>query len=101
MYGVFWSVLTRPAHKTEVAAFLLEDGSWSLANEPGTLRFDIYEDQAEPARIWVYEAYTDPDAFQAHRGGVYFAKFFNDVMPRCCEGGVQPAMRWTYSIDAS
>ena len=99
MYGIFWSIVAKPEHKAEVVAFLMEDGAWSLANEPGTLRFDVYVDAQDPNRIWAYEAYADPGAFQVHRGGEYFAKWFADIMPRCIEGGVEPSMRFAYSVE--
>lgn len=98
MYGIFWSVLAKPEHKAEVVAFLTEDAAWSLSNEAGTLRFDIYEDSQDQNRVWVYESYADPNAFQLHRSGEYFVKWADDISKRCILGGVEPAMRWSYSV---
>ena len=99
MYGAFRSIVTKPECTAEVKAFLVEDGAWSLVNESGTVRFDVYQDQEDPARVWVYEAYADPEAFQAHRGGASFAKFFDDILPRCSASAVERSMRWSYSIE--
>ena len=38
----------------------------SLA-EPGVLRFDIIQDQADPARVVLVEVYRDEQASQAHK----------------------------------
>ncbi|PKH24388.1 (4S)-4-hydroxy-5-phosphonooxypentane-2,3-dione isomerase [Enterobacterales bacterium CwR94] len=35
--------------------------------EPGNLRFDVLQDSAVPSRFYIYEAYTDDAAVQAHK----------------------------------
>lgn len=35
--------------------------------EPGNLRFDVLQDEHEPTRFYIYEAYTDADAVAAHK----------------------------------
>jgi len=40
-----------------------------LANEPGTLQFEILLPQEEPDTVMLYEVYASPDAFQAHWNG--------------------------------
>jgi quinol monooxygenase YgiN len=37
-----------------------------VANEPGCLRFDIIQDNADPNRFYFYEVYVDEAAFNAH-----------------------------------
>ncbi len=56
-------------------------------------------DAQDPNRLWVYEAYADPEAFQVHRSGDYFAKWAQEILPRCIVGSVEPAMRWAYSLE--
>src|SRR5262249_42250414 len=52
---------------------LTADGEGSLRNEPGTVRFDLYEDEEQPGRFILLEAYADEAAFDAHMRGPYFA----------------------------
>jgi quinol monooxygenase YgiN len=40
-----------------------------LANEPGTLQFEILVPQEEPDTLMLYEVYASSDAFQAHWNG--------------------------------
>ncbi|MFJ9059951.1 putative quinol monooxygenase [Streptomyces sp. NPDC102409] len=57
----------------------LEDGRQSLAHEPGTRAFDLIADADDPQRFYLYEAYDDEAAFDAHCQGVHFARFFEKV----------------------
>jgi autoinducer 2-degrading protein len=59
----------------------LEDGRDSGANEPGTLRFELIEDEAVANRFYLSEAYVDEAAFDLHATGPYFAKFFEIIQP--------------------
>ena len=38
----------------------------SVRDEPGCLRFDVFEDLADENRYLLYEVYTDETAFQDH-----------------------------------
>ncbi|TPG57616.1 (4S)-4-hydroxy-5-phosphonooxypentane-2,3-dione isomerase [Ewingella americana] len=35
--------------------------------EPGNLRFDVLQDEQEPTRFYIYEAYVDNAAVAAHK----------------------------------
>ena len=65
----FFSLQVDPAHRQALLDVLLEHGRDCTARELGTLRFDVLEDDADPARLYLYEAYADQAAFQAHAGG--------------------------------
>jgi quinol monooxygenase YgiN len=58
-----------PADRQELLDALLAHGRECTPHEPGTLRFDVLEDDADPNRLYLYEAYADPDAFNAHAAG--------------------------------
>jgi len=45
-----------------------------LANEPGTLRFDILIPNGEANKVMAYEEYVDEKAFQVHWNGPYIAR---------------------------
>lgn len=63
-------------HRDAFIVAALEDGRESLAGEPGTLGFDLVEDEEKVNRFYLLESYQDADAFQAHCDGPYFGKFF-------------------------
>jgi autoinducer 2-degrading protein len=70
-------------HEERVADFIgaaLADGRDSLAHEPGTVRFELIQDEQILTRFWLNEAYTDRNAFEReHVNGPYFARFFELV----------------------
>ena len=49
--------------------FLRWDAEVAKAGEPGTLRFDVWEFADEPDAVYLYEAYVDQAALDAHREG--------------------------------
>ncbi|MBC9032161.1 antibiotic biosynthesis monooxygenase [Sphingomonas sp. JC676] len=56
-----------------------------LANEPGTLQFEILAPREEEARVLLYEVYQDDDAFEVHRNGPSIARFREETA-RMVEG---------------
>jgi quinol monooxygenase YgiN len=53
----------------------LEDARASTKNEPGCLRFDVYNDKTDPSKFVFVEAYRDEAAFQEHMKSPHLAKF--------------------------
>ena len=43
-----------------------DDSTFSVRDEPGCLRFDVLQDNADPDHFFFYEVYRDEAAFQAH-----------------------------------
>lgn len=78
MLVVHVDVQVRPEH---VAAFL----DATLANarasveEPGVLRFDVIQDQADPAHVVLVEVYRDADAAAAHKQEPHYATWRDTV----------------------
>jgi quinol monooxygenase YgiN len=64
-----FAMQVEPAHRRELLDALLAHGRACTPHEPGTLRFDVLEDDADPNRLYLYEAYADSDAFKAHAAG--------------------------------
>ncbi len=58
-------------------AAALEDGRNSAADESGTRRFELIEDEERPNRFYLNEAYDDRAAFDVHARGPHFAQFFS------------------------
>ena len=64
----FIPVMTRQAHN-------------SLTLEQGCLQFDVCQDQENPERVFLYEIYSDRDAFEAHLQTEHFLEFDKTVSP--------------------
>jgi (4S)-4-hydroxy-5-phosphonooxypentane-2,3-dione isomerase len=56
-----------PGKRQELAKFLIWDHKESMEPEPGTIRFDVFQDPENPDRFFVYEAYRDEAAFKEHQ----------------------------------
>jgi len=79
MYNIV-SYFDVPAnHHQEFIKAGLEDGRESVANETGTLRFEVIKDEENPNRFYLNEAYYNEAAFNIHAKGPYFEKFFEDI----------------------
>lgn len=53
--------------------------------EPGNLRYDLWQDQTDPARCVLDELYTDGEAVAAHRASAHFRNYtslINDLAER-------------------
>jgi quinol monooxygenase YgiN len=69
MLGAILRFDVKPEHREEFIQTVVEHGRAAVPTEPGTLRFDVIVDQDDPHRILLYEAYADPEAFNAHLAG--------------------------------
>ncbi|HEY1276380.1 MAG TPA: putative quinol monooxygenase [Thermoleophilaceae bacterium] len=76
MYNIAVSFNIPPERREDFIATALKDGRDSGANEPGTLRFELIVDEADPNKFYLNEAYEDLDAFNVHADGEYFKEFF-------------------------
>src|SRR5260370_24272858 len=65
----------------------------SLA-EPGVLRFDIIQDQADPAHVVLTEVYRDDDASAAHKATPHYAVWRDTVADMMAE----PPQSGRYSV---
>jgi len=79
MYQIVASFDVPAEHHKDFIEAALEDGRDSTANEPGTLRFELIKDTEHPNRFYLNEAYQDEAAFEVHRRGPYFNRFFDIV----------------------
>ena len=58
-----------PGRRDEYLKPLKAHAKRCLANEPGTLQFEILVPHEEPDTLMLYEVYASSDAFQAHWNG--------------------------------
>ena len=67
MYVLLYRFDVLPAHREAFMRLAAEHGEECVASEPGTLRFEGVQDEADPGRFHGVEAYADREAFEAHR----------------------------------
>jgi quinol monooxygenase YgiN len=65
----FISMRCAPEHRQALLDALVAHGRACVGREPGTLRFDVLEDDADANVLYLYEAYADEAAFRAHADG--------------------------------
>ena len=53
--------------------------------EPGVLRFDVVQDQADPAHVVLVEVYRDADASRAHKDTAHYAAWRDTVAEMMAE----------------
>ena len=75
MLGAILRFDIKPEHREAFVQAVVEHGRAAVPTEPGTLRFDVIVDQDDPNRIFLYEAYSDPDAFNVHLAGESHQQF--------------------------
>ena len=70
MYGGLVKLVAQPGRKPGVIEFLRWDADVARRDEPGTLRFDVWEVENERDAVYLYEAYVDRAAFDVHERSV-------------------------------
>jgi len=80
LYGGMIKLVAQPGRKAELLEFLRWDAE-EARDEPGTLRFDVWEVPDEPDAVYVYEAYADQAAFEAHQHSEPFKRFVEHIIP--------------------
>src|SRR6516162_1001720 len=78
MLVVHVHVRVRPGQVEEFIAATLGNARASLA-EPGVLRFDVIQDEADPAHVVLVEVYRDADAPAAHKLTPHYATWRDAV----------------------
>ena len=78
MLVVHVHVQVRPERVEDFLAATLVNAQASLA-EPGVLRFDVIQDQADPAHVVLTEVYRDDDAPAAHKLTPHYAAWRDSV----------------------
>lgn len=66
-------------HLASFMAHMLANARESVRVEPGCRQFDVCRDPGAPNRIFLYEAYDDRAAFDAHLASPHFKAFDSQV----------------------
>ena len=106
MLAVHVHARVRPERVADFLAATQVNAHASLA-EPGVLRFDVIQDQADPAHVVLVEVYRDDEASAAHKLTPHYATWrdtvaemmaeprastkFSVVFPAASEGWAAPA----------
>ncbi|AWT41451.1 MULTISPECIES: putative quinol monooxygenase [Streptomyces] len=70
----------REGAEDEVARLIL-DYAQKVRQEDGNLAFDVYTKASNPRAYWIFEAYRDDEAFQAHLKAPYGGPFNTALAP--------------------
>jgi (4S)-4-hydroxy-5-phosphonooxypentane-2,3-dione isomerase len=81
MYGKLVKINIKPGKRDQFLEFLRYDAAVALAAEPGTLRFDVWNVPHQPDGVYLYEAYTDLDAFGRHQSNEPYKRFVGQIGP--------------------
>lgn len=79
MYQFLVSFTVRPERRDDFVRVARKTAHDSLANEPGSRRFEVIADEENPDVFYLNEVYADADAFAAHANGPYFGAFFAEA----------------------
>lgn len=83
MFGILFRVEVKPAERQAFIDFIEWDARVAKEEEPGTLRFDLYQDPKDVNAFFVYEAYRDKSAFEEHKQNEPY---------KCWESKIKPEM---------
>jgi len=84
MLVVHVHVRIRPGQAEAFLAATLVNARASLG-EPGVLRFDVLQDQADPQHVVLVEVYRDDDASAAHKLTPHYVTWRNTVAEMMAE----------------
>lgn len=79
MYQFLVSFTVQPDHRDDFVRAAQRTARESLANEPGSHRFEVIADETDPDVYYLNEVYADAAAFEAHAGGPHFGAFFAEA----------------------
>src|ERR1700738_4317286 len=74
MFALVVSLKVKPDLRDKFLAAAEDDSICSVRDEPGCLRFDVLQDNADPNHFFFYEVYRDEAAVQAHSQEPHYAR---------------------------
>lgn len=74
MYAIVVNLECTPGAEDAFREAALDDASNSV-QEPGCVRFDVYQGLEDPKRFVFVEVYRDEDAFKAHTQTAHMARW--------------------------
>ncbi len=81
MYVITVTFEIDPEHVDDFRAAMETQARTSLEEEDGCLQFDVCGDPDDPTVCFLYEIYTDREAFDVHLASAHFKSFDATVAP--------------------
>ena len=81
MYGILFRVEVEPTKRQDFIDFIEWDARIAREREPGTLRFDLYQDPQNLNTFFVYEAYRNESAFEEHQQNEPYQRWESEIRP--------------------
>ena len=75
MFIVLVKVHVKPELLDEFKAAILKNAALSVQRDPGCVRFDVLQQQDDPACWFFYEVYEREQAWVDHRNSTHFLAF--------------------------
>jgi (4S)-4-hydroxy-5-phosphonooxypentane-2,3-dione isomerase len=85
MIAAFIKTNVRPGKKEKLLANFKWETQVARDDNPGVLRFDVFEDPNDDNVLYYYEAYVDQAAYELHRSLPPFQKWANGLKEECVE----------------
>jgi quercetin dioxygenase-like cupin family protein/quinol monooxygenase YgiN len=82
MYGMFLKLVAKQGKRDQLLEFLRWDAAVARAAEPCTIRFDVWDVPNQPDAVYLYEAYTNPEAFARHKANEPYKRFIDVIEPQ-------------------
>lgn len=82
MLSILFRVEVRPDKREEFIAFIEQDIRVARDKEPGTLRFDLFQDPMDMNAFYVLEEYKDEAAFKTHQNNEPYKIWLTKIMPQ-------------------
>ena len=81
MYSVLAHITIHPQHVDEFITLHRELAGEYLREEPGTLGFDVIQDEKTSNHFYFHETYVDEAAFHAHMRGEIAKHYLPRILP--------------------
>jgi quinol monooxygenase YgiN len=85
MFGILFRAEVRPEEREDFINFFKWNIRVAKEREPGTLRFDLYQDPEAENAFFVYEAYRNKEAFEDHKKNKPYKIWDSDIRLRMLE----------------
>ncbi len=81
MYVVCVTVHVTPEHVQPFIQATLDNARQSRLSEPGNVRFDVLQAEADPAQFFLYEVYRRKQDFAYHQQTPHYLRWKETVAP--------------------
>ncbi|MBI3454698.1 MAG: antibiotic biosynthesis monooxygenase [Candidatus Rokubacteria bacterium] len=85
MYVIVAEFRVEPPSVEAFARLIDRQAKDSVKLEEGCHRFDVCQDENDPAKFLLYEIYSDKAAFEMHRGMGHTTRFLAEASPMIVE----------------